>query len=37
MCNFNEKFWDSLPDARKDKIIQEYREWVEKLVAELKP
>jgi len=31
LCCFNEKQWDSLPDAKRADIMQDYGEWVRSL------
>jgi hypothetical protein len=33
LCCFNEKQWDSLPDAKRAEIMQNYGEWVRSLTA----
>lgn len=32
MCCFEETAWNNLPDARKDKIMRDYGNWVQDLV-----
>jgi hypothetical protein len=32
MCCFDETAWNNLPDAQKDRIMQDYGDWVQKLV-----
>jgi hypothetical protein len=32
MCCFDESAWNKLPDTQKDKIMQDYLNWVENLV-----
>lgn len=32
MCCFDEGAWNSLPEAQKDKIMRDYRNWVQNLV-----
>ena len=33
MCCFDESAWNKLPNAQKDKIMQDYANWVESLVT----
>jgi hypothetical protein len=32
MCCFNESAWNDLPDAQKDRIMQDYADWVQGLI-----
>ena len=33
MCCFDENAWNNLPEAQKDRVMQDYGDWVQSLVS----
>ena len=32
MCCFDERVWNDLPSAKKDRIMRDYRDWIQNLI-----